>query len=429
MDNRELDRDERRRRRKRERERQIRRQKLIIFWTAAAVLAVGIAAGVTGAVKSRRAAQAAREQAAQQQRQMEQEQLQKEQEENTIHLLAVGDNLIHEHIYQSGQSEWNYDHLYEHVRDLVSAADLSVVNQECIFVEDHEEISAYPSFGSPVEIGDALVDAGFDVVLHATNHAMDKGTKAIEETMAYWREKHPEITVLGIHENQKEAEQIATVECKGVTFAMLNYTAQVNGEDYDAFPDYLLDVLDMEKVSADVKKARQAGDMVIAFLHIGTEYADRPSQEVKDYLQLLLQAGVDIAICSHPHILQNFETLRDDQGHEMLVYYSLGNFISTQKEPQCMLGGMADITITKDPRSQELTIAQADLVPLVTHYNHEKEAYAVYPLEEYTEELAAEHGIHEETSDTFTLETLKQQYDDVLAQDYHTLDETADEEE
>ena len=69
-----------------------------------------------------------------------------------------------------------------------------------------------------------------------------------------------------------------------------------------------------------------------------------------------------------------------------------------------MLGGMADITITKDPKSQELTIAQADLVPLVTHYNHEKEAYAVYPLEEYTEELAAEHGIHEETSDTFTLE-------------------------
>ena len=154
-----------------------------------------------------------------------------------------------------------------------------------------------------------------------------------------------------------------------------------------------------------------------------------PARRVKDYLQLLLQEGVDIAICSHPHILQNFETLRDDQGNEMLVYYSLGNFISTQKEPQCMLGGMADITITKDPKSQELTIAQADLVPLVTHYNHEKEAYAVYPLEEYTEELAAEHGIHEETSDTFTLETLKQQYDDVLAQDYHTLDETADEEE
>src|SRR5699024_3499362 len=164
MDNRELDRDERRRRRKRERERQIRRQKLIIFWTAAAVLAVGIAAGVTGAVKSRRAAQAAREQAAQQQRQMEQEQLQKEQEENTIHLLAVGDNLIHEHIYQSGQSEWNYDHLYEHVRDLVSAADLSVVNQECIFVEDHGVISAYPSFGYRVSIGSALFGAAFVVV-------------------------------------------------------------------------------------------------------------------------------------------------------------------------------------------------------------------------------------------------------------------------
>src|SRR5699024_12862267 len=142
------------------------------------------------------------------------------------------------------------------------------------------------------------------------------------------------------------------------------------------------------------------------FMHQGKEYDDRPSQEVKYYLQLLLQEVVDIAICSHTHILQNFETLRDDKDNEMLVYYSLGNFISTQKEPQCMLGGMADITITKDPKSQELTIAQADLVPLVTHYNHDKEAYAVYPLAEYTDELAEGHGIDEGTWDAFSMDTV-----------------------
>src|SRR5699024_3603657 len=169
---------------------------------------------------------------------------------------------------------------------------------------------------------------------------------------------------------------------------------------------YLLDVMDMEKVSADVKKARQAGDMVVAFLHIGTEYADRPSQEVKDDLQLLLDGGVDIAIGYQPHILRSFAALRDDQGNEMLVYYSLGKFISTQKQPQCMLGGTADITITKDPNSQELTITQADLVPLVTHYNHEKEAYAVYPLAEYTDELAEGHGIDEGTWDAFSMDTV-----------------------
>ena len=127
---------------------------------------------------------------------------------------------------------------------------------------------------------------------------------------------------------------------------------------------------------------------------------------------------MDIAICSHSHVLQNYETLTDDQGNKMLVYYSLGNFISTQKEPECLLGGMADITITRNPQTRELSISDSQLIPLVTHYNYEKNEYSVYKLEDYTEELAGEHSVHEETSETFTLESLKQQYEDVLAQQY-----------
>ena len=100
---------------------------------------------------------------------------------------------------------------------------------------------------------------------------------------------------------------------------------------------------------------------------------------------MLLHQGVDIAICAHSHTLQNFETLTDDSGHQMLVYYSLGNFISTQKDPICLLGGMADITIVRDPVS------------------------------------AASHGVHAESTEPFTLETLQEQYKKVLTQDYHTL--------
>ncbi|MGI6006442.1 MAG: CapA family protein [Ruminococcus sp.] len=421
------ERRERRRKQKLLREKQIRRQKVIIFWAFAAVLLIGVSLAVVLGLESRRASRTEETAAAEQAEKEKAEYLrQQAKEENTIHLTAVGDNLIHEHIYQSGiqeSGEWDYDQLYQHIKDKIISADLSVVNQECIFVADHDNVSAYPEFGSPTEIGDALVDTGFDVVLHATNHAMDKGTQAIEETLAYWKKSHPEITVLGIHENQEAADQIATVECKGVTFAMLNYTCQINGEDYGGFPGYMLDVLDMDKVSDDIQKAKEAGDMVIVFLHIGTEYASEPDQEVKDYLQLLLSQGADIAICSHPHVLQNFETLKDGQGNEMLVYYSLGNFISTQKEPECMLGGMADITISRDPKNGELSISDAQLEPIVTHYNHEKGEYAVYPLEDYTEELAEEHGIHEEASEPFTLETLTQQYEDVLKQEYDTLAE------
>lgn len=73
------------------------------------------------------------------------------------------------------QTVWNYDHLYEHIRDDISAADLAAVNEESIFVSDHANISSYPAFGFPVEIGDALVTAGFDIVEQANNHVFDKG--------------------------------------------------------------------------------------------------------------------------------------------------------------------------------------------------------------------------------------------------------------
>lgn len=425
MNQRDLEYEKRRQHRKMIRQRQVRRQKMILLGSA--VLMAGAVSIIVSIIISKHndAKEAARLAELEQQKKEEMKQEQALLEANTIHLVAVGDNLIHEQIYESAdtsQAVWNYDHLYTHIKEDIAAADLAAVNQECIFVEDHADVSAYPEFGSPTEIGDALVNTGFDIVEHATNHAFDKGTSGIQETLSYWKNAHPDIHVLGIHENQEAADTISTITCKDVTFALLNYTGTINNEDYDALPTYMLDLLRAEKVTADAAKARKAGDMVIAFVHAGMEYSTEPNQDLKNFLQLLLSQGVDIAICSHPHVLQNFETLTDGQGNEMLVYYSLGNFISTQKEPECLLGGMADITISRDPQTGELSVSNSDLVPLVTHYNYDRQEYCVYKLEDYTEELAAEHSIHQETNEVFTLESLKQQYENVLTQKYADTD-------
>lgn len=421
MNQRDIEYEKRRRRQKLRRQKQVRRQKMILL--GGTIIFIAVLSTTIGIVSSRHKAakEAARLEELQLQKQKEQEEAQKLIEANTVHLVAVGDNLIHEHIYQStdtSQPVWNYDYLYTNIKDDIVSADLAAVNQECIFVANHSNVSAYPSFGSPTEIGDALVNAGFDIVEHATNHAFDKGTSAINETLDYWKSNHPDIKVLGIHDSQESADTITTITCKDITFSLLNYTSTINGEEYDAVPSYMIDFLRSEKVTADVAKAKEAGDMVIAFLHTGEEYSTEPNQDQKNFLQLLLSQGVDIAICSHSHVLQNYETLTDDQGNEMLVYYSLGNFISTQKQPECLLGGMADITITRDPQTSELSISDSQLIPLVTHYNYEKNEYSVYKLEDYSEELAGEHSVHEETSEPFTLESLKQQFHNVLAQQY-----------
>lgn len=409
---------------KRKRQQQVRRQKIFLACSCL-ILTAGIGLFVTLYHNHQRAA-AQEAELRKQIKQKQEAELQKQQklENNTIHFVAVGDNLIHQGIYESAdttQTVWNYDHLYEHIRDDISAADLAAVNEESIFVSDRANISSYPVFGAPVEIGDALVTAGFDIVEQANNHVFDKGITGITDTIRYWETSHPEVALLGIHDSAENAGEITTIRCKDVTFSLLNYTTTVNNEPYDELPDYAVDLLRTDQVISDVKKAKEISDMTIAFLHTGKEYSTEPDTEEKTFLQLLLHQGVDIAICAHSHTLQNFETLTDDSGHQMLVYYSLGNFISTQKDPACLLGGMADITIVRDPVSDALSIRNADLVPLVTHYNHDQNIYTVYKLSDYTEELAASHGVHAESTEPFTLETLQEQYKKVLTQDYHTL--------
>lgn len=409
---------------KRKRQQQVRRQKIFLACSCL-ILTAGIGLFVTLHHNHQRAA-AQEAELRKQIKQKQEAELQKQQEleNNTIHFVAVGDNLIHQGIYESAdttQTVWNYDHLYEHIRDDISAADLAAVNEESIFVSDHANISSYPAFGSPVEIGDALVTAGFDIVEQANNHVFDKGITGITDTIRYWETSHPEVALLGIHDSAESAGEITTISCKDVTFSLLNYTTTVNNEPYDELPDYAVDLLRTDQVISDVKKAKEISDMTIAFLHTGAEYSTEPDTEEKTFLQLLLHQGVDIAICAHSHTLQNFETLTDDSGHQMLVYYSLGNFISTQKDPVCLLGGMADITIVRDPVSDALSIRNADLVPLVTHYNHDQNIYTVYKLSDYTDKLAASHGVHAESTEPFTLETLQEQYKKVLTQDYHTL--------
>ncbi len=338
----------------------------------------------------------------------------------TVELLAVGDNLIHEGLYKTGMKadgEWNYDHVYANVRDEVEAADLAIINQETIFINDRSKISAYPRFGSPPEIGDSLVRTGFDVVLHASNHTVDKGAEGVWDTLNFWKEKHPEITVLGINESEEDQDKIDVVECKGIRFAMLNYTYGLNGLPMPAEEPYLVNLLDKEKMTRDIAKAKELADLVVVFLHVGNEYVYEPSEQSKQWVDFLLEQGVDIAINAHPHVLEPYTMLTGEDGHEMLVYYSVGNFVSTQDRIPRLLGGMARITIEMHVHEdgKDFRIKDYTLEPLVAHWNYGTMEFGVYMLEDYTNEMAAKHGILRKTNEPFSVEVLRDLYHQIMS--------------
>ena len=394
------------------REEQVKKQKKMaigIGLLAGLLLIVGIFAGVQ--ISKNAKAEKAREKARQEKLAKE-----KEQEAHTIEFLAVGDNIAHQAIRESGMQEdgvWNYEHVYQYVKKDVEDADLSLVTQETVFVEDRNNVSGYPTFGTPPEFGDALVNTGFDVVAHATNHILDKGTKSIEYTLDWWKTNHPKTTVLGIHDSQETADEITVVTCKKLKIAMLDYTYSLNGLKLPSDKEYLTDVFDAEKARSDIKRAKEMADVVLVVMHVGVEYQQDVDDETRQWVELFLEEGVDIVIGSHPHVVRTMETLTGEDGHKMLVYYSLGNFTSTQNSLPSLLGAMAKITIRKDIDTGKIEIPEHEFIPLLMYYDRENPAAGIYKLKDYPDELIEKHSVYKANPTEFSKEYYETLFDEI----------------
>ena len=411
---RDREKEKRREQRRLEREKELRKRMMIGTGVLAALVVVLIISITVGMNISKRAkAEAAKEKAEQ-----ERLALEKEQEENTIELLAVGDNIAHQTIREVGMTEdgpWNYDSVYQYVKEDVEAADLALVTQETIFVEDREDVSGYPSFGTPPEFGDALVNTGFDVIASATNHALDKGTDSIEYTLNWWEENHPDIPVLGLYDSEEASEEIPIISCKDLKLAMLDYTYSLNGLELPSGQEYMVDVFDEEKAREDIRQAKELADVVIVVMHVGNEYEQDVDQETQEWTDIFLEEGVDIVIGSHPHVVRTMETLTGEDGHKMLVYYSLGNFTSTQTDLPSLMGAMAKITVRKNIETGEIEIPEHEFIPLLMYYNKEIPQAAIYKLEDYPQELIQQHFVYEENPEEFSLEYYQQLFEETKA--------------
>lgn len=284
-------------------------------------------------------------------------------EDSDISFVVFGDLLAHEPIYRYGlNNDEGFDFLFENVEDIIADSDIAVINQETPLTDRPSMYGDYPRFGTPVQVGQAIVDAGFDVVTCATNHALDRGAEGVSFTKKFFDEN--KIKCLGIQTGEEEADRTYDMIVRnGVSFALLNYTYGTNGipmPDENPNMVHLLD--DEDKIRKDIERAGEDADLVIVFVHWGTEYSQEPDEFQQKWAQVFLDSKADIVIGTHPHVMQPFEVLTDDSGHSMLIYYSLGNYISAQPEKSCVKGGMAEFTISLTPEGYQVT--EYDLKPL-----------------------------------------------------------------
>ena len=338
----------------------------------------------------------------------------------TASVIAVGDNLYHQSLIDAGASEdgnWNYDKIYTHITDAIKDADIRMIDQETVFTTDHDSVSSYPSFATPTEVGDAIVKAGFNVVESANNHIDDFGEGFLTDTLNFWKTKYPDVTLLGIHDSQEDADTVKIREVNGIKIAFLDYTYGTNVGGIEG-KDYMIDMIRKEKITTMIQKAKQQADCIIFVAHWGTEDETMPNEYEKQWAAYLMEQGVNVIIGGHPHELQPYGRISDGKGNETVVFYSLGNFVSTQQKLEELLGGMAKFTIQKTVENGKtsIQILTPTVEPLVMHYNSDAGEFGPYMLSDYTEELASQNGVQKYIGDgVFTLDNLKKKFNEIMS--------------
>lgn len=344
-----------------------------------------------------------------------------------ITLVMTGDMLLHSRVMDVAKQEdgtYAFDAVFVHVADAVKTADVALVNQEVIIGGEELGITGYPCFNAPYTFGDALMETGFDVICHGTNHALDRKKDGIVNCLNYWTQNHSEAAVLGIHDSQESQDTIYIYEKDGIRVAFLNYTYGTNGIPLPKDMPYAVDLLEEEKVIADIEKAEQLADFTVVCPHWGSEYWLKPDKSQKHWTQIFLEHGVDLVLGTHPHVIEPIEWVEDEEtGHRMLVYYSLGNFVSwTNMEGDGIsnrsVGGLAEVTLTRD-ESGAAVVSDYGVRAVVTHVESVTNGVTVYYLSDYTGELAEKNEIRLRDGN-FSLEYCKNLCDQVWgAGSYH----------
>ena len=328
-----------------------------------------------------------------------------------VTIMCTGDNLIHEALYDDAESadeERYYDFrpMYQYVKPYIEAADIATVNMETPLATSIGDPSGYPHFNSPRGAGYVLLDSGFDVINHANNHIMDMGTAGVIATLDYWAEYG--MPVVGAYRSYDDMYTMRILNVNGISVAFLGIAEFLN---YDLPSDTSVQVpffSDGEEVEDLIKAAKSRADVVVVHAHWGEENEDVVTETMDVMSQRMVDWGADIIFGNHTHIVQELRVLtRESDGQLCPVILSNGNFISGQKERSHLLSGLEYVTVAKDPDTGKIEIQKVEYLPVVTHYEGDRENVRIIPLDRYTEEMAANHGVVDFEGEPMTIDYLE----------------------
>ncbi len=269
-------------------------------------------------------------------------------------LLFAGDAMMHksqldaarEASRRAGDDKgYDFSEYFTAVKEQISKADYAVVNLETPI--GGGSYTGYPCFCAPEAFAGALADAGFDLMLTANNHTLDRRDRGLRRTCDILTSAGYDH--VGTYRNSSQRDSILPLirDIKGFKVAFLNYTYGTNGITVQG--DVVVDYIDRDLMRSDIAAARRAGaELVCVAVHWGVEYQLHPHSTQKSLADFLIKSGADMVIGGHPHVVQPMEMRTDSLGRNRLVVYSLGNFISGMKTRDTRGGAMLNVRLSRD---------------------------------------------------------------------------------
>lgn len=285
-------------------------------------------------------------------------------------LAVVGDIMVHDYQYNEAYDPetktYNFMHNFQDVKKYFEGYDIVLGNLELTFGGSDRPYASFPCFNTPDSFLDAVKDAGFDILTTANNHSMDTGQAGVIRTLDKLDEY--DIAHFGTNRSQEEQDAILYRDVNGIRFAFLSYTYGTNGIPVPE--SYLVNLIDEERMPRQIREARENADVVVVMPHMGNEYETYTRDVFVRWADRMFEAGADIVLASHPHVLQRMEYRRVDHGdgeHDGFIIYSLGNFISSQTTPPRNASIVLHLTVEKSGDAPA-SVKEVSFVPVWTQF-------------------------------------------------------------
>nr|WP_289710978.1 CapA family protein [Desulfosporosinus nitroreducens] len=285
----------------------------------------------------------------------------------TVTLVATGDILMHNTQIASGQQadgSFQFDSFFKPVRSLIEYGDYASTNFEAAMAGGGSGYTGYPKFNSPDEMAATLKEAGYDVVITSNNHILDRGYLGAIRTMGVLR--NAGLDIVGTYQSQEEKESFLIKDLDGIRVGYLAYSYGTNGIPVPKEHPYFFNFINKETVLKEINQLRPKVDVLVLVLHWGVEYSLQPTEEQRELARIFLEAGVDVILGSHPHVIQPMEVMKINN-QDKFVIYSMGNFIGDQRGVERNSGVILNLNFQKDMSGGQTVLKNVSYTPTYSH--------------------------------------------------------------